>query len=343
MDLKSYILKTFNSILTTKGFEIIESKWLYEWQKHPTIKPSYYQSRLPKGAKEYLQKFNPRLLALEDRYRAFNSDVTTPLVWTNTHVKEDDILFFRGDNAYVWQLRGPNMNIMSYALTYFYTKLIDKLGLLEILKEDDFFGNFTFGIDNRLISRDLLDSILEIQFLEKYLRLSVAKNITILDIGAGYGRLAHRMIVALPNILKYLCTDAVATSSFISEYYVRFRRIEGSVEVVPLDEIESILGKVKINIAVNVHSFSECQLSAINWWVALLEKYEVKYLMVVPNSVTVSGNHGGKNLLTSNDKDFGEIIKKHGYKLIVKDPKYIDPVVHKYAINPTYYYLFELQ
>lgn len=61
--------------------------------------------------------------------------------------------------------------------------------------------------------------------------------------------------------------------------------------------------------------------------------------MIVPNS----GKHGGELLLTNDGKDFGEVIEKHGYKLVAKEPKYRDPVVQKYAINPTYHYLFELQ
>jgi len=339
MGLKTYLRKALNSVLKRYDYEIMESRQLYEWQKYPEAQPSYRQSRLPKEATDYLQQNNPRLQDLQARYTIFNNEVTAPLVWTDAHVRPDDILYFRGDNAYVYQLRGPNMNIMAYALTTFYVKSIDKLRLLELLEEDDFFGNFTFRIDNRLMSRDLLDSIMEIYFLEKHLSLSLSKDMTILDIGAGYGRLAHRMVGALPNIQNYLCTDAVAISSFISEYYLRFRSIEGRAKVVPLDEIENTLRNRSVNIAVNIHSFSECRISAIDWWLSLLEKHRVKYLMIVPDS----GNHGGELLLTNDGKDFGEVIEKHGYKLVAKDPKNRDPVVQKYAINPTYHYLFELQ
>lgn len=339
MGLKTYLRKALNSLLKRYDYEIIESRRLYEWQKCPEAQPSYKQSRLTKEATDYLQQNNPRLQELQARYTIFSNEVTAPLVWTDGYVRPDDILYFRGDNAYVWQLRGPNMNIMAYALTTLYVKSIDNFGLLELLKEDDSFGIFTFRLDNRLMSRDLLDSIMEIYFLEKHLSLSLSKDMTILDIGAGYGRLAHRMVGALPNIQNYLCTDAFAISSFISEYYLRFRSIEGRAKVIPLDEIENTLRNRAVNIAVNIHSFSECRISDIDWWLSLLEKHGVKYLMIVPNS----GNHGGERLLTNDGKDFGEVIEKHGYKLVTKDPKYRDPVVQKYAINPTYHYLFELQ
>ncbi len=339
MRLKAYLLKALNLALKRYGYEIFERSNLYEWQKYPVLQPSYNQSSLPAKAAEYLQSSNPKLQDLQTRYTFFNNAVTTPLVWIDNIVRSDDICYFRGDNAYVWQLRGPNMNIMAYALTTYYVKSIDKLRLLELLEEDDFFGNYIFRIENRLVSRDLLDSIIEIYFLEKHLSLSHTKDMTILDIGAGYGRLAHRMVSALPNIQNYLCTDAVAVSSFISEYYLRFRNLEDKAKVIPLDEIENVLKNGNVNIAINIHSFSECKISAIDWWLSLLEKHRVKYLMIVPNS----GHHGGELLLTNDGKDFGEVIEKHGYKLMAKDPKYRDPIVQKYAINPTYHYLFELQ
>lgn len=339
MGLKIDVRKALRSVLKRCDYRLIKNEQLYEWQRNLKSGSSYRKSKLPEEAVNYLQQNNPKLHDLKDRYEVFNNNVTDPFVWTYDYVKPDDILYFRGDNAYVWQLRGQNMNIMAYALTTFYVRSIDNLRLLERLEEDESFGNFTFRIDNILVSRDLLDSIMEIYFLEKHLNLSFSKDMTILDIGAGYGRLAHRMVCALSNVKKYLCTDAVAVSSFISEYYLRFRGMEERAKAVPLDEIENIISSMDVNIAVNIHSFSECKISAIEWWLSLLEKHGVEYLMIVPNPC----NHGGEILLTNDGKNFGEVIEKHGYKLVAKDPKYRDPVVQKYGINPTYHYLFELQ
>lgn len=364
MTIKACIRKAMNSVLKRYDYEIINSNLLKnKWQKTPQIEPSYQHSSLPKGvneylqqkipqiepthkhsdlpkgANEYLQMSNPILQDLQTRYDSFDNLVTTPLVWKDDHVKPEDILYFRGDNAYVWQLRGRNMNVPGYALATYYVKSIDRLGLLEKLTEDNLFGNYTFRIDNKLISRDLLDSILEIYFLENRIGLSEKKNITVLDIGAGYGRLAHRMTCALPNIKEYLCTDGVAISTFISEYNLRFRGLENRAKVIPLDEIENELCEKSVDIAINIHSFSECSISAIEWWLSLLEKIGIKYLMVVPNAC----NHGGKLLQTNDGKDMGIIIENHGYKLISKDPKYRDPIVQEIAVNPTYHYLFQFQ
>jgi SAM-dependent methyltransferase len=335
MDIGTRARHILNSQL--KRYKLISSSLLYDWQKYPPSKPSHKKSLLPENAEAYLQPNHPGLVELQKRYANFDSEVTVPFVWEEGIVSPDDLRWFRGDNAYVWQLRGPNMNIMAYALTTFYVKSIDKRELLQHLMEDDLFGNFTFLIDNKKISRDLLDSINEIYFLDNHLNISSLSDPTILDIGAGYGRLAHRMVEAFPNIQTYFCTDAIAISTFISDYYIRFRNLESKAKVVPLDEIESTLKNQAVDVAVNVHSFSECSISAIEWWLSLLEKYSIKYLMIVPNT----GDHGGEHLLTNDGRDISKVVKKHGYKLIVKEPKYSDPVVQKYAINPTYYYLFE--
>lgn len=336
MDIGTQARQFLNSKL--KRYKLISSSLLYDWQKYPQSKPSYKESLSPEGAENYLQEDHPRLKELQKRYANFDSEVTVPLVWEEGIVRSDDLRYFRGDNAYVWQLRGQNMNIMGYALTMFYVKSIDKLGLLQQLEEDDYFGNFTFLIDNKKISRDILDSINEIYFLDKYLNISSLNDLTILDIGAGYGRLAHHMVEALSNIKTYFCTDAFATSTFISEYYLRFRNLGNKAKVLPLDEIESSLKNQTVDVAVNVHSFSECRISAIEWWLSLLEKYRIKYLMIVPNA----GDHGGELLLTNDRQDISKVVEKYGYNLIAKEPKFSDPVVQKYAINPTYYYLFEL-
>lgn len=333
MGLKRYLHVVLDTILNRYGFEIVASHLLYDWQKSPKTIPSYRLTPLPEGASSYLVQGNPRLRELQEGYSTFNSEVTVPFVWTDSHVGPEDMLYFRGDNAYVWQLRGWNMNEMGYALATYYAKSIDKFSLLESLEEDDLFGNYSFFVDDTLVSRDLLDSVNEIYFLEKHLGISSLNDITVLDIGAGYGRLAHRMLNALPNISHYLCTDAFAISSFICEYYLQYRNLENRANIVPLYEIEDVLRDRTVDIAVNIHSFSECRISAIEWWLSILAKYNVKYLMVVPNPLELQTNEGF---------DFGNIIEKHGYRMIAIEPKYRDPVVQKYAINPANYYLFEL-
>lgn len=334
MSIKTRIRATMNSLLNRYGYEVMAQDLLYEWQKNPQTQASYRRSELPKDAADYLVENNAGLKDLQTRYAAFDGEVTKSLQWTDDYVSPAEMMYFRGDNAYVWQLRGQNMNDMAYALTMYYVRSIDTLGLLEKLKEDDSFGNYVFTIDDTLVSRDLLDSIIEIYFLEKHLNISAMKNLTVLDIGAGYGRLAHRMSCALPNLSEYLCTDAFPISTFISEYYLRFRGQDDKAKVIPLDEFERTLAERSVDLAVNVHSFSECRIPAIDWWLSNLAKYKVKHLMIVPNTADT--------LRSDDGTEYGHLLEKHGYKLIAKDPKYRDPLVQEYAVNPAYNYLFEL-
>jgi hypothetical protein len=56
--------------------------------------------------------------------------------------------------------------------------------------------------------------------------------------------------------------------------------------------------------------------------------------MIVPNT--------GDRLLTHEGFDFSGVIERQGYRLLAKEPKYRDPVVQQYGLNPSYYFLFEL-
>jgi hypothetical protein len=334
---RTWLQNSLNEFLRRRGKEIIQSDRVYDWQRD-TTKPHYRGLELPQEASCYLRSNNPKLLDLKRRYSAFNPDVTTPMVWNEGHLRDEDIPYFRGDNAYVWQVRGQNMNILGYALAYYYLKAIDQLNLFDRMSEDGAFGNFTFRVANRDVSRDLLDSVAEILFLERHLNVSNIANLTILDIGAGYGRLAHRATQAWPNLRSYLCADAVPHSTFISDFYLRHREVGNKAAVIPLDEIQTALGSQRIDLAVNIHSFSECQLAAIDWWVDLIAKNGVRHLMVVPNVTDAAG----EQLLTNDRRDFRPLLEKRGYRLIVGEPKYLDPVIHQYAIQPSMHFLFGL-
>lgn len=337
MGIKSVGKQVLDRVVRRYGYRMVETPLLYSWQLSPQKDRSYNKMSLPDGAGEYLRLENPRLKELEEKYAQFDREVTAPLVWNDQHLQADDLRFFRGCNAYVWQLRGKNFTPLGYALTTYYVKATDDFHLLDRLTEDGYFGIHTFQISSRTVSRDLLDSILEINFLERNLNISRWAGLKIVDIGAGYGRLASRVLKALPDIKSYYCTDAVALSTFVSEYYLRFRKVDDKGVVVPLFDIEKVLERDPPDIAINVHSFPECSISAIQWWLKRLEKSGVRYLMVVPNALADSG----ECLITNQGQDFSHHIAKAGYTLISREPKYKDDVVQQFGIAPAVYYLFE--
>jgi hypothetical protein len=338
LSLNQWIKHRLNESLRRRGFEIVPSARLYDWQHESVDQPAFNATLLPAGAADYLRPDNPKLLDLQKRYRAFDAQVTTSSVWTNRHVRQEYVTYFRGDNAWVWQVRGTNAHILAHALCLYYLKSIDRLGLLDKLGEDTNFGNFTFRIAGREVSRDLLDSVAEIYFLDRHLSIGSRPNLRILDIGAGYGRLAHRMLTAFPAIDSYLCTDVVAVSTFVCDYYLRFRGVEKACAV-PLDVVDAALTEHQIDLAINIHSFSECRMEAIEWWVRLLAKHRVQYLMIVPNRTA----DGGERLLTNEGHDFLPILERYGYRTILKEPKYLDPVVQQYGPFPSWHHLLELR
>jgi len=338
MQITTRIHDGLNGILRKRGKEILPSERVYDWQRIDCQRPVFQRMEIPADAEFVLRADNPRLVDLKARYAAFDPTVTTPLIWREGHLRNEDIPYFRGDNAYVWQVRNGNFNIMGYALAYYYAQSLDRHGLLGQLTEDESFGNFTFDIGGRKVSRDLLDSVIELYFLDRHLQLFSRQDFTILDIGAGYGRLAYRAATVLPGLKNYFCTDAVPFSTFLSDYYLRHRGVHPKAQAIPLDEIEAKLQTVKPDLATNIHSFSECRVEAIDWWIRLLAKTGVRHLMIAPNTT----NCGGEHLRTNDLKDFSGILTKYGYKQVAHQPKYGDPVVQQYAISPTWHFLFEL-
>lgn len=272
---------------------------------------------LPAGAEAELQADNPRLRELQAAYDALDIPAAVHTQWQEGFLKKNlSMAWFRGDNAYVWQFRqlGKAARIRMY-LAMLDVESRDDLGLFGKLDEDGLFGAWTFEFGQRpAVSRDLLDSINEINYLDDQMGLSSIKGLRVLDIGAGYGRLAHRMSTALPNLAAYDCIDAVATSTFLCEYYTKFRALPGSVRVVPLTEHEK-LGE-SYDVAVNIHSFSEASLDAIRWWLDRIAERNIEWLLIVPNTPEELMS----TELDGSMKPFRQDVLDRGYELVDSRP-----------------------
>jgi hypothetical protein len=297
----------------------------------------FVKGQLPPGAAEYLRQDNPRLAEYKRRYNGHPA--TCNSVWQPKHLDQDlNFAYFRGDNAYIWQTRGVELDLaMAYAFSTYYVQTIDTLGLFAKLEEDGLFGAITYTVAQKKVSRDLLDSVMEINFLDRHLKLSRMAHVNVLDIGAGYGRLAYRLVTGLPNV-QVLCADAIPESTFLCEYYLRYRGAPERARVLPLDEIETIVMTTPIDIATNIHSFSECTLESIEWWIDLISKAKIKYFMIVPNA---------KDKLLSMEpdkskKDFSKVLERGGYNLMATEPVYAtDTLASLYGLYPDRsYYLF---
>jgi putative sugar O-methyltransferase len=291
-------------------------------------------ARIPEDSARYLRYDNPRLQDLRRRYSGHPA--TDHVQWDSSDVEANvELEFFRADNLYVFQSRRYSPAVF-YA-TAAYAKEIDRLNLLDNLLEDDLFGAEIFDFHGKTVSRDLLDSIIEINFLDKHLNISRDRVMNVLDIGAGYGRLAHRLTTAVPSIGRYCCVDAVPESTFISDYYLKFRRMTERCEVVPLDKMDQVKS-VPFELAVNIHSFPECRATVIEWWLERLREMQVPWLFIVSASNLGLTSHEGHGVR----KDFRPSIEASGFRLVVQEQKFESaPVLQNYGLYPAEYFLFQ--
>lgn len=298
-------------------------------------------SPLPEGAEEYLRVDNPRLHALRRAYQALDLPVCRHTIWDEDRLHSElQLPWFRGDNPYVWQYRQMRSDIrLKQYLSLLYVRSRDALGLLDRLEEDGAFGCWSFRYGREAtVSRDLLESINEINFLQRQLGIADRQNLRVLDIGAGYGRLAHRMCEALPNLSRCDCVDAVPESTFLCEYYLDYRGVTDRAAAVPLHELSRLAAPGEYDLAVNIHSFSECTREAVRWWLDRLVELRVPYLLVVPNhpeellSFEPDGSHC----------DLAPDLAAAGYELIHKEPVYNDAELLELIGVRDHFFLYQL-
>ncbi len=334
--MKRQLLRSLRSIAHALDHELVPRA--HARYRDPSYDPAV---ALPPGASEWLRPDHPRLQELRRRYEQLSAPAAAPGQWSREFLRGNlDLRYFRGDNAYVWQYRAAGSDVeLRYYLALQYLRSQPLAGLLDRLGEDGLFGAWTFDFSGQpVVSRDLLDSVNELSFLDRQLGLFERKGLRVLDIGAGYGRLAHRMTQALPGIARYVCVDGVPESTFLCDYYLKFRGCGDKALSLPLDEVEQGLAPDSFDLALNIHSFSECTLAAVQWWLAQLSRLRVLYLMIVPNN--------GERLLSTeadgSQLDFRAAVEDAGYRLRLCEPKYLDPTVQQFAQkHPDYYFLFE--
>lgn len=290
-----------------------------------------------------------RLNELRQRYAAVRLPVASHSIWESRKTSDTmsdigwggvDLRSFRGHSAYVWDYGTGNFEATNLKY-YLFTQAVrqkDRLQLLAKLREDGAFGCTTFdyaGVGR--VSRDLLDSVVEINFLQQHMGLLDRDDVSVLDIGAGYGRMAHRVLDSHPGIRAYTCVDAIPESTFLCEYYLKFRGLAERAQVIPLDELEARLQSGAYTLALNIHSFSECTYAAIEWWLRRVQSLGIRHLMIVPNDpdqfLSMESNRSRR--------DYAPLLEELGYHLVAREPVFDDPQEQALIGIRDHMYLFE--
>jgi len=293
---------------------------------------------LPDEARE-LEPDHPQLTDLRRAYDGLDLPVLIPSRWNDGAVGSFlDLRWFRGETLFVWHYRErPRISSLKYFIYTRYVRDNDGLGLLDRLEEDGLFGCWRFTYPGwGTVSRDLLQSVNEINFLDRALNLSRLASLGVLDIGAGYGRLAHRMTAALTNVTDYCCVDVIPEATFLSDWYLRYRGCAPPARAVRLDRLNEEVQPKKFTLAVNMHSFSECPLAAVRWWVEWLAGLEVPNLLIVPNEpdALLSTEPDGRR------QDFEPLLSSAGYTLARREPVIRDEAVRELLPLSDHFYLF---
>ncbi len=304
---------------------------------------------LPIEARE-LREDNPRLEELRTQYAALDWPVCEHSLWEPERVRpwtgppsagwlpKLDLQYFRGDTSYVWHYReSRRASELKFFVYLEAVRRSDTGDLIGRLGEDGMFGCWSYKFPGRpRFSRDLLDSVNELLFLDEHLGVIQRPGLRVLDIGAGYGRLAHRFAQAAGGLAEYCCLDAIPTSTFLCEWYTRFRGVAPPVRVVPLPEVPA-LAPGEFDLACNVHAWSECTIAAIQWWMDQVARLDIPHLFVVPNEAD-----GFQSLEADGTRrDYLAVIEAAGYRLKVERPAIADEAVRQLVPVEDRHCLFE--
>jgi hypothetical protein len=126
-------------------------------------------------------------------------------------------------------------------------------------------------------------------------------------------------------------------SSFLCEYYLEYRGIAPPARVTLLDEVQT-LQPGAFDLAVNIHSFSECNYAAIGWWVGQLQRLQVPWLLLIPNE--------GEQLLSTETgdgrvrRDFSDLLQQAGYRRHAMEAVVADEAARQLIGNPDQMLLF---
>ncbi len=132
------------------------------------------------------------------------------------------------------------------------------------------------------VTRQWLDGNIEIDFLARRLPARFAA-VDVLDIGAGYGRLA---VMLAPLVRTYTCVDPVPLSVEVCRTYTQ--QYAPTVTVLDVAGLRVAMAQptFRPTLAINIHSWNECTRAQITGWLDVLEALAVPFLFTVSHAAS---------------------------------------------------------
>jgi putative sugar O-methyltransferase len=198
-------------------------------------------------------------------------------------------------------------------LLWHYVSCQDSLGIHRTLEEPRLGDPLPIRLGNRIISEDLANSLHEwLRVNRASIDVGLAKHRRVLEIGAGYGRLAYVFLIAGP--CQYVIVDTAPTL-FLASWYLqnvfphrrifKYRSFEIFEEVRAEFEAADIcfLGPHQLgllpdhyfDIAISIGSFQEMTLDQVNHYRALIER-QTKYIVYLKQRIALANGSGNPTL-----------------------------------------------
>jgi len=229
---------------------------------------------------------DPELKNLENNS---NSKLSELAMWQNFQNKvKARLINFAGDELYLtqstpsdWYTKSAYDKVAEYAMK-------EGIRCSPEATRDCEFG--ALAIQTKalgLVTRAWLDGMIEINFIKKHMNL---QEKIVLDIGAGYGRLAVLLSESEPTA-KITCVDAVPISTFLCKKYTA--AFAPQIKVVTIQEFESLKKTLSPDLAINVHSWSECSLKQNMQWIDTIFNMGTKNIFIVTHDPEMFSWSGG--------------------------------------------------
>jgi putative sugar O-methyltransferase len=120
-------------------------------------------------------------------------------------------------------LRSPMVRLgyaIFVAMLWERVRRIDRLGLLSRLREPSLGDPILVRHGGQAVSQDIANSVLEFYAIEEAFPQGIPRNATVVELGAGYGRLGWLLLSVRPDV-RYIVVDIPPALAIAQEYLTR--------------------------------------------------------------------------------------------------------------------------